>query len=239
MTASQITSRFGSSVRSLRHQLGLSQEALAERAELHRTYISGIESGARNVTLKSIDRLARALQVSTSALLECGSGAGEVSSGHLSTGQCVDILMVEDDRDDVELTLQAFKRVRITNPVQIVHDGAAALEYLFCTGRYAHRKMGDRPQLVLLDLKLPTLNGIEILRRMKADQRTRSVPVVVLTASRNDRELAECLRLGAEACIVKPVDFQSLSQATPRLSLDWALLKPKAASRNLLRTVSA
>ena len=243
MTASQITSRFGASVRNLRQHLGLSQEALAERSDLHRTYISGIESGVRNVTLKSIDRLARALQVSSAALLEASSespGLGNSSGGELLAGQCVDILMVEDNRDDVEMTLQAFKHARITNPVQIVYDGAEALEYLFCTGHFAYRKMENRPQLVLLDLKLPTLNGIDVLRRIKADERTRSVPVVILTASRDNREIAECLRLGAKAYIVKPVDFQSLSQATPQLHLDWALLKPtEATSRSLRRPVLA
>jgi CheY-like chemotaxis protein len=216
---------------------------LAERAELHRTYIAGIESGARNVTLKSIQKLARALQVSTATLLVNANdppGPGGLSSYELSASQCVDILMVEDNRDDIEMTLEAFKHARISNPVQIVHDGATALEYLFCTGRYAHRRMQDRPQLVLLDLNLPRLNGIEVLRRISADERTRCVPVVVLTASRDNRQIADCQRLGAKACIVKPVDFQSLCQATPQLHLDWALLKPpEASSRNLRSPVLA
>src|SRR6266581_7656270 len=134
MTESEITSRFGASVRRLRHRLGISQDTLAERADLHRTYIAGIEGGVRNVTLKSIDKLARALQVSTATLLlqagEKADGATEAAANH-----CMDILMVEDNRDDVELTLHAFKQARITNPLQIVHDGKEALDFLFRRGR--------------------------------------------------------------------------------------------------------
>jgi CheY-like chemotaxis protein/DNA-binding XRE family transcriptional regulator len=237
MAVSQITTRFGASVRKLRHRLGMSQEALAEHADLHRTYITGIECGARNVTLKSIDKLARALQVSTATLLSLSSEPGDgtgLRGNESPVGQCVDILMVEDCRADVELTLRAFKQARISNSVKVVRDGEEALNFVFCTGRFAQRKLEDRPQLVLLDLNLPKLGGKEVLRRMKVDERTRSIPVVVLTGSRDGQELAECRRLGAEAFIIKPVDFHSLSQATPRLKLNWALLEPsEAASRNL------
>ena len=224
---SQITSRFGATIRRLRNGLGISQEALAERADMHRTYIAGIETGSRNVTLKSIEKLARALRVSTSALLSHTSGTA--GRKQRSVGEYVDILIVEDNRDDVDMTLRAFKLARITNSVQIVEDGKEALNFLFCTGRFANRKIENRPQLVLLDLNLPKVDGIEVLRKIKADERTRSIPVVVLTASRDCKELAECKRLGAETYIVKPVDFLTLSQATPRLNLDWALVKPLQA----------
>jgi CheY-like chemotaxis protein/DNA-binding XRE family transcriptional regulator len=232
MEASVITSRFGAAVRSRRRHLGFSQEKLAERAELHRTYIADVEGGARNVSLKSIERLARALKVSVAALLmQTGDPAAgtELAGGPSATGECVDILMVEDDLKDVELTLQAFKRARITNSVHVVHDGQEALDFLFRAGRFAHRRMQGLPHLILLDLKLPKIGGMEVLRRIKADQRTLSIPVVVLTGSRDRRELAECQRLGAETHIVKPVDFQTLGEATPRLNLDWALLKPPKA----------
>ncbi len=237
MPASQITTRFGASVRSLRHRLGISQEALAERADMHRTYIAGIERGGRNATLKSIDKLARGLQVSSAALLshtDGQPGRAEPSGGESSGGQCVDILMVEDNRKDVELTLQAFKQARITNSVQVVYDGKEALDFLFGTGCFAHREINDPPQLVLLDLNLPKVGGMEVLRLIKADQRTRSVSVVVLTTSRYSKDMAECRRLGAETYIVKPVNFQTLSQITPRLNLEWALLgAPAAKSRSL------
>ena len=237
MAASQITTRFGASVRSLRYRLGISQEALAERADLHRTYIAGIERGVRNVTLKSIDKLARGLQVSNAALLSLAdgkAGQAEPSNGESSGGQRVDILMVEDDRNDVELTLKAFKQARITNSVEVVYDGKEALDFLFGTGSFAHRKNNDPPQLVLLDLKLPKIDGMEVLRRIKADKRTRSVSVVVLTMSRRSEDIGECRRLGAETYIVKPVNFQTLSQITPRLNLEWALLgAPDAKSRTM------
>jgi CheY-like chemotaxis protein/DNA-binding XRE family transcriptional regulator len=229
MAAAEITSRFGASVRNLRHRLGISQEALAERADLHRTYIAGIEGGVRNVTLKSIDKLARALQVSTATLLLNAGGPderGQLAIGESSTGKRVDILVVEDDPKDVELTSQAFKQARITNSVQVVHDGTEALDFLFCTGRFIHRKIEDRPQLVLLDLSLPKVGGVEVLRRIKANERTQAVHVVVLTALRDTEKLAECLRWGAETFIVKPLDFQRLSEATPQLNLSWELIKP-------------
>jgi CheY-like chemotaxis protein/DNA-binding XRE family transcriptional regulator len=213
-------------VRKRRHGLDISQAALAERAGLHQTYIAEIESGGRNLTLKSVDKLARALQVSTAALL---AAANELEGP--PSGAYVDILMVEDNREDVELTLSAFRQARITNSMQVVHDGKEALDFLFCTGRFARRKMEDRPQLVLLDLNLPNIIGIEVLRRIKLDARTRSIPVVVLTASRDVEQLSECLRLGASASIVKPVDLETLGAATPRLHLDWALLKQPQSAR--------
>jgi CheY-like chemotaxis protein len=218
--------------------LGISQEALAERADLHRTYIADVEGGARNVTLKTMDRLARALEVSNATLLlEAGDPAVLAElAGEMSTGERVDILMAEDSRNDTELTLRAFKHARIANSVQVVHDGQEALDFLLCTGRFARRMIQDKPYLVLLDLNLPKISGVEVLRRIKADERTLSIPVVVLTASRDSKELAECRRLGAEACIVKPVDFLSLSNATPLLNLDWALLKPTAAETYSIRS---
>jgi len=201
---------------------------------MHRTYIAGIERGARNVTLKSIDKLATALGVSTAVLLDSPSKPalqpGDLRS-ELPVGKFVDILLVEDDQADVELTLHAFKKARITNPIHIVNDGAEALDFLFCRERYANRKMENRPQLVLLDLNLPKVGGLEVLRRIKSDGRTRTIPVIVLTISQRDRDIAECRRLGAETYIVKPVDFVNFSKVTPQLSLRWGLLEPAAATQ--------
>jgi two-component system response regulator len=232
MATSQITSRFGASVRSLRHRMGISQEELAERADLHRTYITGIEAGLRNITLRSIEKLAGALQVSTETLLwhaDGENGRTRPSCGGSAAGKYVDILMVEDNPDDAELALQAFRKARINNPIQVVGDGEGALDYLFCKGRFAGRKPEDQPQLVLLDLQLPKISGLEVLRRLKAEKQTRLIPVVILTVSRDVDDIQECRRLGVESYIVKPVNFLRLSQATSQLNLDWALLKPPAS----------
>ncbi len=234
MPETPITALFGASVRSLRFRLGLTQEELAERADLHRTYIAGIEGGARNVSLKTVDKLARALEVSIAALLSPSSEAAPQAGAARRdepTGRFVDILIVEDSRTDLELALQAFKQANISNPVHVVYDGAEALDFLFCKGRYASRKLENRPHVVLLDLNLPKISGVEVLRRIKSDERTRKIPVVVLTGSRTDGDIAECRRLGAQTYIVKPLGFDNFSRVTPQLSLRWALLEPAVASR--------
>jgi len=201
---------------------------LAARAQLHRTYVAHVERGARNVSLSSIDKLAEALEVSVATLLSHGSIPGKWPNppGLGSDGDSVDILLVEDSRSDVELTLNAFKKAQIANSVHIARDGAEAIDFLFAQGKHANRKNNLRPRLVLLDLNLPKVGGIEVLERMKASEATRSIPVIVLTASQKDRDFALCKRLGAETYIVKPVDFQKFSQATPKLNFTWSLLKP-------------
>jgi two-component system response regulator len=137
----------------------------------------------------------------------------------------VDILLVEDNPDDVALTLHAFKQARFANRVQVVTDGEEALDFVFCRGKYAAHQPAERPQVVLLDLNLPKVSGMEVLRRIKTDERTRHIPVVVLTISQMFKDFTECERLGAETYIIKPLNFQRLSQVTPRLKFDWALLK--------------
>ena len=230
MSSPSIIARFGASVRKLRFRLGISQETLAERADLHRTYIADIERGARNVTLRSIDRLAKALQVSTADLLmqTCQSAPPAQASSQPPPGHLAHILLVEDNPDDVDLTLLAFQRAKIANPIRVVRDGIEALDYVFRTGRYADRNHGP-PPVILLDLKLPKVSGMEVLARVKADPRTQKIPVIVLTSSQTGPDVKASLRLGADAYIVKPVDFCNFSQVTPKLSLLWALLPPVLA----------
>jgi CheY-like chemotaxis protein len=214
---------FGTSVRSWRNLLGISQEELAERASLHRTYVSDVERGARNLSLESIERLAHALEISVAALFPQSELDNIMAGGHVKN--LVDVLLVEDNPNDIELTLHAFKKARFTNRIHVVRDGAEALDYFF-KGKKTNLRSAERPHVILLDLKLPKVSGLEVLRRLKADRRTSKIPVVILTNSDESNDIAECRRLGAVNYIVKPVDFQRLIRATPRLNLNWALLKP-------------
>jgi len=228
MMLTDIKNRFGSAVRSRRKRLGISQEELAGRAGLHRTYVADIERGARNLSLANIEKLAKALETSIPTLF-----AQDEPTGKPEAAKIRDILLVEDNPDDVEMTLRAFKSASVANPVCVARDGALALDFLFCTGAYEERKSEPPPHVVLLDLYLPKVNGLEVLRRMKADSRTQAIPVVVLTASERDRDIDESRRLGAESYIVKPVDFLSFTQVTPQLKLSWSLVGSHAAQQRL------
>jgi two-component system, response regulator len=136
----------------------------------------------------------------------------------------VEILLVEDNPNDVELTLHAFKKNRLTNRIQVVRDGAEALDFIFCAGAYAQRSIRDSPKVILLDLGLPKVAGLEVLRRLKEDPRTRKIPVVVLTSSREERDIVESYHLGVNSYIVKPVDFDQFTEAVRQLGLYWVLL---------------
>ncbi len=136
----------------------------------------------------------------------------------------VEILLVEDNPNDVELTLHALRKHNIANNVHVVRDGAEALEFIFCTGAYAGRNITERPKVILLDLKLPKVDGHEVLRQIKADPRTRTIPVIVLTSSREDRDVVESYRLGVNSYIRKPVDFEQFTEAVRTLGMYWLLL---------------
>ncbi|HEV2012307.1 MAG TPA: response regulator [Candidatus Dormibacteraeota bacterium] len=143
----------------------------------------------------------------------------------------VDILMVEDNPDDEKLTLRALRKYQLTNRIHVVRDGQEALDYVFCTGAYADRDIIDRPHVILLDIKLPLIDGLEVLRRIKEDYRTRTIPVVMLTSSREERDLVESYRLGVNSYIVKPVDFDQFTESARTLGMYWLLMNrpPKAA----------
>ncbi|MEE9144012.1 MAG: response regulator [Candidatus Binatia bacterium] len=140
------------------------------------------------------------------------------------TNNAVEILLVEDNPYDVELTLHALDKSHITNHIHVVRDGAEALEFIFCTGAYAERGIQNPPKVILLDLKLPKVDGMEVLRQVKADPRTQMIPVVVLTSSREERDVVESYRLGVNSYIVKPVDFEKFTEAVKRMGLYWLLL---------------
>jgi len=136
----------------------------------------------------------------------------------------VEILLVEDNPSDAELTLRALKQRNLANQVFVCHDGAEALEFFFGDGSHALREIGVVPKVILLDLKLPKVDGLEVLRRLKEEARTKSIPVVVLTSSREEPDIAKAYRLGANSYIVKPVDFEAFARAVSDVGLYWLLL---------------
>ena len=142
----------------------------------------------------------------------------------LETYQPVDILLVEDNPNDVELAIHALKKHNLANRIQVVRDGAEALDYLFARGAFAHRNIDEAPRVVLLDLKLAKVDGLEVLRQIKSDPRTRKIPVVILTSSREERDVVESYNLGVNSYILKPVDFQQFSEAVRTIGLYWLLL---------------
>ncbi len=140
-----------------------------------------------------------------------------------SSEQPISIVLVEDNRTDAELTIRALRRGRIGNQIQLLGDGAEALDFMFCQGDYANRIMTNQPKVIFLDLKLPKVNGLEVLRQLKSDPRTQMIPVVVLTSSAEDRDIIESYQLGVNSYIVKPVDFEQFNQAIQQLGFYWIL----------------
>lgn len=134
------------------------------------------------------------------------------------------ILLVEDNPDDVALTLRAFKKNNIANEVVVVEDGLEALDYLFCAGKFKDRDKSRIPAVILLDLKLPKLDGLEVLKRMRADARTKLLPVVILTSSKEEQDILGSYKLGANSYIRKPVDFNKFVDAVRQLQLYWMVL---------------
>jgi len=222
--AMDIEKIFGTTVRKWREKLRLSQDELAQRAGLHRTYVSDIERGARNVSLKNVQKLADAMAIPLETLF--AGLTARPAAAPMTTDEQVDILVVEDSAEDAHLTMQVFKNCGISNRSYVVHDGGEALDFLFGSGRFAHRSPADQPLVILLDLQLPKISGLEVLRRIKADPRTNSIPVIILTGSKDGHDITECKRMGAENYILKPVTSQSFSEISLQLNLQWALLKP-------------
>jgi two-component system response regulator len=137
------------------------------------------------------------------------------------------ILLVEDNADDAELAMRAFERTSVKNAIVLARDGAEALDYLFATGRYAESP-AEPPDVVLLDLKLPRIDGIEVLRRVREDQRTRRLPIVVMTSSREAADVSRCYELGANSYVRKPVDFSEFVQAIHQVGAYWLQLNQPA-----------
>lgn len=136
----------------------------------------------------------------------------------------IEILLVEDNPDDLEMTLHALKKAKLVNRIQVARDGQAALDFVFCEGDFAGRQAEAAPKVILLDLKLPKVDGLEVLRRVKGDPRTRKIPVVVLTSSKEQNDVVESYDLGTNSYIVKPVSLDQFVAAVQNLGMYWLLL---------------
>lgn len=138
--------------------------------------------------------------------------------------QAAEILLVEDNADDVELTLNALRQEKLANQIAVARDGEEALDYLFRRGAHAERSPAPQLKLVLLDLKLPKVDGLEVLRQMKADESTRNIPVVILTSSKEERDVVQGYKLGVNSYIQKPVDFEQFRETVKQAGLYWLLI---------------
>lgn len=145
--------------------------------------------------------------------------------------RAIEILLVEDNPEDVELTLHALRQEKLANSIHVARDGEEALDFLFCRGAFSDRSFESPPRVVLLDLKLPKVDGLEVLREMKQDCRTKAIPVVILTASREEKDMVSGYHLGANGYIQKPVDFDNFRDAVKQLGLYWLVInEPPPAS---------
>jgi CheY-like chemotaxis protein len=146
----------------------------------------------------------------------------------------VDILLVEDNKDDLELALHALRKERLANRIQIARDGEEALDFLFCRGQFSDRSFNHQPRLVLLDLKLPKVDGLEVLKELKLNSQTKNIPVVILTSSKEERDLVSSYNLGANSYIQKPVDFDQFRETVKQVGLYWLVVNQAPVVENTL-----
>jgi two-component system, response regulator len=138
--------------------------------------------------------------------------------------QAIEILLVEDNESDAKLTLRTLKKNNLCNTIIHLTDGAEALEFIFARGKYSERSVANKPKLILLDLKMPKVSGIEVLQQIKSDERTRTIPVIIMTSSKEDADINTCYSMGVNSYVVKPVGFQNFSKAVVDLGIFWMLV---------------
>lgn len=136
----------------------------------------------------------------------------------------VDILLVEDSMDDANLIIRSLKKNNLCNNIRHLHDGAEAVDFIFANGPFSERRVEDKPKLILLDLKMPKMDGLQVLRMLKSDERTKAIPVVIMTSSREDKDLEESYKLGVNSYVVKPVSFNSFAKAVTELGMYWIMV---------------
>ncbi len=165
--------------------------------------------------------------------MQCVPTILTAGKGHVMiiNGNVIEILMVEDNPTDAELALRALKKSNLANKVFWVKDGAEALDFIFAAGKYSNRDINVKPKVILLDLRLPKVDGMEVLRRIRSDERTKLIPVVILTSSREDKDIVESYRLGANSYIVKPVEFENFSKTVSELGYYWLLLNKEPTEK--------
>ena len=143
----------------------------------------------------------------------------------------VEILLVDDSPEDVELTIRALRRAKIVNDIQVAEDGEEALDFLFCRGSFEARDLSHPPKLILLDLKLPKVDGLEVLRAIRANERTKAIPVVILTSSKQQKDVVQGYNLGVNAFVQKPVDFEQFGEAIRQIGMFWMLINQAPPAR--------
>src|ERR1044071_1346186 len=142
--------------------------------------------------------------------------------------QAIEILLVEDNPSDAKLTIRALQKNNLCNNITHLSDGAEALDFIFAEGKYQGRDIANRPKIVLLDLKMPKVGGIEVLQRIKSDSRTKMIPVIVMTSSKEDVDITQCYKLGVNSYVVKPVGFENFSKAVVEMGLYWMLINQES-----------
>lgn len=155
------------------------------------------------------------------------------------TTRQIEILLVEDNPDDVELTLHALRKEKLANSIHVARDGEEALEFLFSNGKHSDRTSQPPPKLILLDLKLPKVDGMEVLKRLKDDARTKTIPVVILTTSKEERDLVSSYNLGVNSYIQKPVDFDQFREIVKTVGLYWLVINQPPVQENVSRPAAA